>query len=54
MIAADPKDYDLKLAQAQFYQQGNEDSKAESVYAQIIAQAGFGSGGITARIDWRF
>jgi predicted Zn-dependent protease len=49
MIAADPKDYDLKLAQAQFYSQGKEDSKAESVYAAIIAQANLAPAGITAR-----
>jgi tetratricopeptide (TPR) repeat protein len=49
MIAADPKDYDLKLAQAQFYSQGKEDSKAESVYEQIIAQADLAPAGITAR-----
>jgi predicted Zn-dependent protease len=49
MIAADPKDYELKLAQAQFYSQGKEDSKAESVYAQIIAQADLAPAGITAR-----
>jgi tetratricopeptide (TPR) repeat protein len=49
MIAADPKDYDLKLAQAQFYSQGKEDSKAESVYGQIIAQADLAPAGITAR-----
>jgi tetratricopeptide (TPR) repeat protein len=49
MIAADSKDYDLKLAQAQFYSQGKEDSKAESVYEQIIAQADLAPAGITAR-----
>jgi tetratricopeptide (TPR) repeat protein len=49
MIVADPKDDDLKLAQAQFYSQGKEEAKAESVYAEIIAQADLAPAGITAR-----
>jgi predicted Zn-dependent protease len=49
MIASDPKDYDLKLAQANFYEQGKEYPQAEAAYKRIIADAEFAPPGVTAR-----
>jgi len=49
MIASNPKDYDLRLAQAQFYEQGKDYSRAEGTYLEIIRAAGLDSAGINAR-----
>ena len=39
-IAQAPKDYALRFALAQFYEQGKDFSKAEKVYREVIAAAG--------------
>jgi tetratricopeptide (TPR) repeat protein len=49
MIAANPTDDELKFAQARFFEQGKDFAQAESVYRRVIAQAGVGPTGITAR-----
>ena len=36
MIAANPKDYDLRLAQAQFYEQGKEFPQAIAAYLKSL------------------
>jgi tetratricopeptide (TPR) repeat protein len=48
-IAQDPKDFPLRFALAQFYEQGKEYPKAEAVYNQVMAAAGTDGPGITAR-----
>ena len=49
MIAANPRDYDLKFVQAQFYEQAKEVSKAEAVYKQVIDDAKLEAPGLSAR-----
>jgi len=49
LIAANPKDDQLKFAQARFFEQGKEYAKAEAVYRGVIATAGLDASGITAR-----
>jgi tetratricopeptide (TPR) repeat protein len=49
MIAADPKDYQLTLVQAQFYEQGKDDGRAEAIYKALIAKADPDAAAITAR-----
>jgi tetratricopeptide (TPR) repeat protein len=49
MIAANPKDYAVKLAQAQFCEQGKDYAQAEAVYKDVIAQSDPDAAGITAR-----
>ena len=49
LIAANPKDYDLRFLQAQFYEQGQENPKAESVYRDVIKSSGLDGPGISAR-----
>ncbi|MGA2399450.1 MAG: tetratricopeptide repeat protein [Steroidobacteraceae bacterium] len=50
MIASSKDDdYDLRLLQAQFYEQGKDYAKADGVYHQIIAAAKLTPPGITAR-----
>jgi tetratricopeptide (TPR) repeat protein len=48
-IAQDPKDYALRFALAEFYQQGKDIAKAEAVYRDVIAAAGLDGPGLTAR-----
>lgn len=49
MIAANPKDYDLRFTQAQFYIEGKEPAKAENIYKEVIAAADLDEAGLTAR-----
>jgi tetratricopeptide (TPR) repeat protein len=49
MIASNPKNYDLRLGQAQFYEQGKDYPRAESIYKDIIVATDLDPPGITAR-----
>lgn len=49
MIAANTKDFDLRLAQAQFYEQSKDYPKAEVAFRQIIADADPKPPAMTAR-----
>jgi tetratricopeptide (TPR) repeat protein len=49
MIASNPKDFDMRLAQAQFYEQGKDYPRAESIYKEIIAAEELDPPGIAAR-----
>src|SRR6202021_3136368 len=47
--AANPKDYELRFTQAQFYIEGKEPTKAENIYKEVIAAADLDAAGLTAR-----
>jgi tetratricopeptide (TPR) repeat protein len=49
MIAADPGNFEMQLAQAQFYELGKDEAQARAAYEHIIAEAGLDPAGITAR-----